>query len=142
MNNSSPGNRFGEGTSGATPLLDLDQPGPSYQNVQDEFFESDSDEEEVFNLNGNYDDGDENDENDENDDNDDGYDTVRGRRDRLVHDLETCQHASNYNRYFLFFIYNSLQISFWNDWSGQLKPYDMNHQKPNCVKNQKWVLVG
>ena len=65
-----------------------------------------------MNLNGNYDDGDENDENDENDDNDDGYDTVRGRRDRLVHDLETCQDASNYNRYFLFFIYNSLQISF------------------------------
>ena len=73
MNNSSPGNRFGEGTSGATPLLDLDQPGPSYQNVQDEFFESDSDDGEVFNLNGNDDVG------NDGDDNEDGYDTVRGR---------------------------------------------------------------
>ena len=99
MNNSSPGNRFGEGTSGATPLLDLDQPGPSYQNVQDEFFESDSDEEEVFNLNGNDDDGD---DGNNGDDNEDGYDTVRGRKDRLVHDLASCQDTSNYNRYFYF----------------------------------------
>ena len=98
LNYLSLGNRFGEGTSRVIPLLDQDQPGPSYQNVQDEFFESDSDEEEVFNLNGNDDDGDDNDENV------DGYETVRGRKDRLVHDLETCQDASNYNRYFFLFI--------------------------------------
>ena len=105
MNNSSPGNRFGEGTSGATPHLDQDQPGPSHENVQDEFFESDSDEEEVFNLNGNDDDGDDGDDGDHGDDgvdNEDGYDTVRGRKDRLVHDLASCQDASNYNRYFYF----------------------------------------
>ena len=67
MNNLSPGNRFGEGTSGATPHLDQDQPGPSHENVQDEFFESDSDEEEVFNLNGNDDDGNDGDDGDDND---------------------------------------------------------------------------
>ena len=32
----------------------------------------------------------------------DGYDKVRGRKDRLVHDLASCQDASNNNRYFYF----------------------------------------
>ena len=95
MNNSSLGDIDpGEGTSRTTPLLDQDQPGPSllyqdqpgasFQNVRDEFLaESDSDEDVVFNQTGNdSSDGD----GEDNDDN--AYQSVRPRKDRLVHDID------------------------------------------------------
>ena len=108
MNNSSLGDSIdpGEGTSGTTPLLDQNQPGPSllyqdqpgasFQNVRDEFLvESDSDEDDVFNnQNGN-----DSSDGDEEDNDDNAYQSVRPRKDRLVHDIESCQDASNYNRY-------------------------------------------
>ena len=93
LDHSSLGNRFGEGSSHMTPILDQDQPGPSYQNVRDEFLvESESDEEDVFDMNGNE-------SSDDDDENGMEYEAVRVRKDRLVHNLETCLDASNYNRY-------------------------------------------